>query len=152
MTAAGPVDDARYAGVMEKVYVGGYTILTIVKDDIDTFVARDNEARVRGQKLVWLDAYGVLGDPYLCAVWHNNPNLDKQWFHLAQDQATAMKNFESQISKPVWRPSRIAATVDGRIATLFEDTYIGHGTFRLGQTADQLSTEWYVFSLASYPP
>lgn len=123
-TAAGPLDQARYAGVMEDVDVGGYTILSTIKDDDYTFKFRDNEARTKGQKLIWLDAYGAPGDPYICAIWHNNPNIDKQYWYIKQNQASAMKNIQTQISKPGWRPSSIAATVDGSIATLFEDTLL----------------------------
>jgi hypothetical protein len=55
----------------------------------------------------------------------------------------ARKNFNEQVTKPGWRPVRLALTADEHITSVYEGTFVGTGAIVFGQTADELYTELF---------
>lgn len=123
ITAVGPPGGAVFASVVERLGA----IAWQQRCEMTGQQFSDNNATFYNSRLILksVSEYGTIADRRYCAIWHGNPNNDKYWWDKSLTYADYQTFFNSQTTKPYWRPSYLSVSGDQRITALFVDTDVG---------------------------
>jgi CubicO group peptidase (beta-lactamase class C family) len=139
ITVTGPRNSATYAGVMEQISVSGwYQKCDMTPSQYSTEIGN---AKSNRYILKSFSEYGTPADRRFCAIWHYNDNYDKHTVQLSQTYSNYQATFNSETTKPFWRPSYLSVSEDYLISSTFTDTDVGSWVARHGLTATTFNTE-----------
>jgi len=140
VTVTGPANAPTYAGVMEKSGVSSwYQKCGLNPATFQTELVNGQNNRF---VLKSFAEYGTAANQQYCGLWHVNTQFDKYTTFVRQTYAQYQVKFNSETTKPYWRPSYLAVSEDHHITATFTDTDIGTWVARHGLTASQLQSEY----------
>ncbi|KAF2259815.1 beta-lactamase/transpeptidase-like protein [Lojkania enalia] len=139
VTATGAIGSEIYAGVMEKISVGEW--IQQCGLSATGFQNRNAEALSNKRILKYFDEFGTSSDRRFCGVWHTSAGVDKSSLFTGMSSAAYQNSFNSETSKPYWRPSLLSLSEDLSYSAVFTDSSVGSWQARHGLTASQLTTE-----------
>ncbi|KIK58233.1 hypothetical protein GYMLUDRAFT_202701 [Collybiopsis luxurians FD-317 M1] len=124
VSVTGPREEAVYSGVMEQISVTSWVQWCDMT--LSDFNNNDQEARGARQILRSFREYGTSSDRRYCAVWHANPTYDKSsLFNSPMTASDYQAVFDSETTKPYWRPGYLSISEDQNYAAMFTDASIG---------------------------
>jgi len=140
VTVTGAAGSEVYAGVMEQINVGPwYQKCGLSAND---FQNANKAAFANRQILRYFDEFGTPNDRLYCGVWHTDPGVDKSTLYTGMSASEYQTVFNSETTKPYWRPTVLSVSDDITYAALFTDTSVGTSWWaRHGLTASDLQTE-----------
>jgi len=153
ITVTGSGSSAIFAGVMEKISASGwYQKCGLTEAQFST---ENTNAMANRYILKSFTEYGTASDRQYCGIWHYNDIFDKYTAFSALSYDAYQNTFNSETTKPFWRPSYVTVSEDHTISAEFTDTDVGSWYARHGLTgqdlqtvADQQATEGrYIISL-----
>jgi hypothetical protein len=123
ISALGPLNNAVYASVVEKL--PGVSFQQTCEMTPQQFL--DNSANHYNNHMIMksFTEYGTADDRRYCAIWHSNPNNEKWVWDKSLTYADYQTLFDSQTTKPYWRPAYLSVSGDQKITALFTDTDVG---------------------------
>ena len=140
VTVTGNPGSEVYAGVMEKISPGPW--FQKCGMSATDFQNANNGAFANRQLLKSFDEYGSASNRAYCAVWITDPGVDKSTLYTGLSAAAYQTTFNSETTKPYWRPTVLSVSDDITYAALFTDTSVGTSWWaRHGLTASDLQTE-----------
>lgn len=86
--------------------------------------------------------YGTTSDRLYCGLWYANDQFDKYTTFYDETYSEYQSLFNSETTKPFWRPSCLAVSEDHLISAEFTDTDVGSWVARHGMTAADLQSEY----------
>ena len=139
VTATGATGSAVYAGVMERISTPSWT----QRCGLSATEFQNQNAGALSQKLIlkYFDEFGTSSDRRYCGVWHTSTGVDKSSLFTGLSAATYQTTFNSETTKPYWRPSLLSVSEDLSYSAVFTDTSVGSWQAKHGLTAPQLATE-----------
>jgi Beta-lactamase/Bacterial tandem repeat domain 1 len=140
ITVTGAAGSEVYAGVMELINAGSWYQSCGIS--VSDFQNANNDAFANRQILGYFDEYGTPNDRLYCGVWHTDPGVDKSTLYTALSASEYQTVFNSETTKPYWRPTVLSVSDDITYAAVFTDTSVGTSWYaRHGLTASDLQTE-----------
>lgn len=138
VTVTGPANTPIYAGVMEQNGVNNWYQkcgLTQAAYNTELSNAQNNRYILKA-----FAEYGPAGS--YCGLWYINNQYDKYTSFVSESYADYQTTFNSQTTKPYWRPSYLSVSEGHTISSTFTDTDVGSWVARHGMTGAQLQAEY----------
>lgn len=140
VTVTGPANAPIYAGVMEQNGVNSwYQKCGLSQATYQTELVNGQNNRFILKSFA---EYGTSGAPQYCGLWYANNQFDKYTTFVSEPYDAYQVTFNSETTKPYWRPSYLSVSESHLISSTFTDTDIGSWVARHGLTAAQLQTEY----------
>jgi hypothetical protein len=139
VTVTGPAGAPVFAGVMEQNGVNNWYQkcgLSAAAFQTELVNAQNNRYILKS-----FSEYSP-GNPLYCGVWYANSQFDKYTSFVSQSYANYQTKFNSETTKPNWRPSYFSVSQSHTISSTFTDTDVGSWVARHGLTAASLQTEY----------
>lgn len=140
ITVTGSGSNAIFAGVMEKISVAGwYQKCGLTETQYST---ENTNAKVNRYILKSFTEYGTASNRLYCGIWHYNDVFDKYTAFSALSYGDYQNTFNSETTKPFWRPSYVTVSEDHTISAEFTDTDVGSWYARHGLTGEELQSTY----------
>ena len=140
ITATGPASSAIFAGVMEQNGVTNwYQKCGLSQSDYGNEL--DNAQNNR-YILKSFTEYGDASDRQFCGVWYYNDHFDKYTAWVDESYSDYQATFNTETTKPYWRPTYLSVSEDHQISSEFVDTDVGSWVARHGMTGSDLQSEY----------
>ena len=123
ISAIGPVNNAVYASVVEKLT--GVSFQQRCEMTPQQFSDLSSQFYNNHMIMKSFTEYGTPDDRRYCAIWHSNPNNEKWVWMESLPYSSYQDFFNSQTTKPYWRAAYLAISGDQKITALFTDTDVG---------------------------
>jgi len=139
ITVTGPESAPVFAGVMEQNGVSSwYQKCGLTQSQYSTEL---NNAQTNNFILKSFTEYGSSSDRRFCGLWYANSQYDKYTTFIDESYGDYQTTFNSEVTKPYWRPSYLSVSEDHLVSSTFTDTDVGSWLARHGLTAATLQTE-----------
>lgn len=149
LTATGPPNAAIFSGVFTPMKSIPLTRLILTAQQ---FVDLNNQERLKGNILLWADAFGTPQDTRYTAIWGPNPGKPA-WSCDAIDEGGVALQGRFEAGASTWfRPAHLAVTPARRLLELFVDSTMGSWTSKVGLTSDQYQDEFNKAARAGMQP
>lgn len=138
ITVTGSGSSAIFAGVMEQISVGNwYQKCGLTEAQYST---ENSNAIANRFILKSFTEYGTASSRQYCGIWYYNDQFDKYTAFSALSYGDYQNTFNSETTKPFWRPSYVTVSEDHTISAEFTDTDVGVWYARHGLTGQDLQT------------
>jgi CubicO group peptidase (beta-lactamase class C family) len=139
LTATGPPGSPLFSGVFKPMNSIPLTRLNLTAAQL---VELNNQQRLKGNILLWADAFGTPQDTRYTAIWGPSPGKPAWNCDAIDEPAAALQARFLAITSTWGRPAHVAVTPAGRHLELFVDSTIGAWSMAVGLSSDSYQTEF----------